>query len=160
MVRQIFVDYKAGKDVSPGTLTAPVKTAARGLQLLRKLPAPRALVLRAGVHHLNSTLALQPGVDDGLTIRAHPGDTGLPWLSGALELNNLKWTQVVTAVTTTGVAKGVVWEADLSAHLPAEGMRDLHSLRLNGVRATAARYPNARIELDAFPTGYIMKAKS
>jgi hypothetical protein len=156
---EIFVDYKQGNDANPGTLAAPVKTAAHGLALLRKVAARgKALVLRAGVHFLSSTLALSAEAgDSGLTIRSHPGDGAPAWLSGGLELPGLRWKSV-------GGSLPGAFEADLSAVLPAgvEGMSimaDLHSLRLHGRRATAARYPNADIELDGFPTGYIMEAQ-
>jgi hypothetical protein len=159
---EIYVDYQGGKDTNPGTLAAPVKTAKHGLDLLRKLKPQgptRALVLRAGIHYLEDTLVLRSGTDDGLSIRAHPGDTGLPWLSGGLKLRGLKWKQS-PKLRSVAAAAGIVWEADLASILPSEGMRDLHSLRLHGERATTARYPNARIERDSFPTGYIKKAQA
>ena len=49
-----------------------------------------------------------------------------------------------------------IWVADL-ASLPA-GALNMTSLRINGHRATLARFPNANPELDIFPVGYVSKA--
>ena len=80
---EVFVDHTHGKDTNPGTLAAPVKTAAHGLTLLRKTKggggggaAGKALVLREGVHPLDGPLELSAAQDSGLTIRSHPADAG------------------------------------------------------------------------------------
>lgn len=154
----IYVDYEHGSDSNPGTLLLPVKTAAKGLDLLRRKDLAegisKSLVLRSGVHFLNETLRLQH-IDSGLTIQGYPGDE-LPWFSGGLPLVNLKW------IRSSG--KNNVYEADLQKALARDGgqklTQDIHSLRLNNNRATAARFPNADIERDSFPTGYVMKAQS
>ena len=71
---------------------------------------------------------------------------------------SLSWTKAAGFSASSNV-----WEASL-ANIPdaAAAMADLHSLRIPASdgrrRGTAARYPNADIELDRFPTGYIQKA--
>eukprot|EP01052_Picozoa_sp_SAG31_P054078 SAG31_NODE_14192_length_822_cov_1.058091_1_plen_195_part_00 len=130
--------------------------------------ARRELVLRSGVHYMERALELAPS-DSGLVIRSHPADTAIPWLSGGFAAAVLQWKRVPTGsdVLGSGATGAPVWQADLSS-VPGvhAALHDLHSLRFPasasepGRRATAARYPNADIELDMFPTGYIKKARS
>lgn len=87
---EVYVDYSKGHDANPGTLDSPVKTALHGLELLRRTTAPpgrsnvKVMVLRAGVHYLNQTLALT-SLDSGITIRGHPPDAPeTPWLRYAV----------------------------------------------------------------------------
>ena len=58
---------------------------------------------------------------------------------------------------TGGAAKNV-WVAALPA-LPAGAPPTMTALRINGHRATLARFPNANPETDIFPKGYIGAAK-
>lgn len=150
--RTVFVDFAGGSDSNPGTLASPVKTASHGLAVLRcrGLPggANRTLVLRGGTHYLDAPLVIEHA-DAGLSITGHDGDTELAWLSGGVPLPDITWSK----------AAGNVYEADISELGPAV-LAGVHSLRFKGHRATAARFPNADIELDKFPTGYVMSASS
>lgn len=154
----IYVDYNNGSDSNPGTLLSPVKTISKGLNLLRNIVltkgASKSLVLRAGVHYLSETVQLQQ-IDSGLTIQGYMGDNELPWISGGLPLVDLKW------IRSSG--KDNVYETDLKKFITSAGgkdvLQDIHSLRLNNARATAARFPNADIERDRFPTGYVHTAQ-
>eukprot|EP01047_Picozoa_sp_COSAG01_P063900 COSAG01_NODE_8363_length_2815_cov_1460.074006_2_plen_175_part_00 len=118
-------------------------------------------MLRSGVHYMERGLSLT-AADSGLMIRSHPADSTLPWLSGGFPLASLQWRKLPSG----GAQVAQVWQADLRPvpGIDAAMMRDLHSLRFPasahepGRRATAARYPNADIELDRFPAGYIQKA--
>ena len=173
----VYVDCGKGRDANPGTLSSPVATVAAGLALLRQRAGARAigaaegekvLVLRAGTCYLSAPIVMTPA-DSNMHIRGYEGDGDeLPWISGALPLVGVQWKKV------RGNAS--VYEADVSESIratlaaaaeaaevhPAPGgplteqtvLAALHSLRYNGVRATAARWPNARIELDMFPVGY------
>lgn len=65
-------------------------------------------------------------------------------------------------VFSQGLAGGLpknIWVADLPA-LPAGAPPTMTALRINGHRATLARFPNANPELDLFPKGYIGAAKA
>ena len=70
----IVVDYTSGEDTNRGTVDSPVKTVGRGVQLARALlkrggERPAAyLMLRGGIHHLPTPLALG-AADSGLTIQ-------------------------------------------------------------------------------------------
>lgn len=100
-----------------------------------------------------------------------------------LDLGNLQWSKVkcvdggggtdpdsnaagtciysaslLDALDRTVAASGSI-SASLYSHIRAGVLKDLHSLRLNGARANAARYPNADIERDQFPTGYVAKVR-
>ena len=182
----IFVDTK-GSDKNPGTLDKPVQTVQAGLELLRAmhLPprTPRSLVLRSGTHYMNATAVIGPE-DSGLHIMNYPADKDMAWLSGAVPLANLHWERVASQPpganifradlrASLGISHKDHPASKVSHHgqntispslafnaesILAQSLEDLHSLRLRGVRATAARWPNARIELDRFPTGYA-KAK-
>lgn len=50
-----------------------------------------------------------------------------------------------------------IWVADLPS-LPLGSQPSMTALRINGHRATLARFPNANPEYDIFPKGYIMNA--
>jgi len=64
----------------------------------------------------------------------------------------------VIAQQNVGASSKNVWVADVAALPP--GVLNVSALRINGHRATLARYPNANPELDIFPKGYISQAKS
>lgn len=84
--------------------------------------------------------------DSGLQIAAYNGERVV--ISGGVEFSDLKWDVSPKLpqihVTTLTPAQ--------SAQLPKGGMT---SLRVNGRRATRARFPNANPEIDLFPKGYV-----
>lgn len=124
-----------------------MRSVRRGLELVRSRHARKGakgeMATSVGLHYLNETMELT-SKDSGLVIRSYPGDS-LPWLSGAVPLENLEWTPVM--------GEQNVWKTPLPAAAMAN-IDNLHSIRVFDRRATAARWPNADIELDRFPAGY------
>ena len=62
----------------------------------------------------------------------------------------------VIAQEDIGASPKNIWVADVAALPP--GALNLSALRVNGHRATLARFPNANAEYDIFPKGYISSA--
>ena len=84
------MDFKSGLDSGNGTLASPYKTVSRALKASRSSPgAKRTILLRAGMHHLSETIALD-GRDNGLTIQNYNGEAA--WLSGGVPLKT-SWTK-------------------------------------------------------------------
>ena len=84
-----------GSDASPGSEAAPFLTVARGVNATRASRAPgtgpAAIVLRAGIHILGATIALDAR-DSDLTVSAFPGEAA--WVSGGAPLAGLSWAPV------------------------------------------------------------------
>ena len=139
-----------GNDSAPGTASAPLKTIQTAVLRARKSDSPSTIFLGAGTYYLDTKnqgqgIVLEPE-DSGLTISAEKGEEAI--LSGGIELSNLHWTPSasnpkVYTTTLTSVQTGLI---------PPQGVT---SLRVNGLRATRARYPNANPEIDLFPKGYV-----
>ncbi len=148
----VYVQADGGDDDNPGTLDRPLRTPAAALRAVRRARAPdqpASIVLRGGRYRLNATLVL--GAADSLTsIRAFDGETAV--LSGALPLTGLNWT----APKRPGGAHAARLTDEQAAAVAAAG--GITALRVDGRRATRARYPNADPERDRFPTGYIRSA--
>lgn len=81
-----------GDDKNPGTKAAPKRTVLAGLEATRSLAAPKSLLLGDGTYYLQRTLQLD-GRDSGLTIAPTSGTKDSVWLSGALPLPLLKWSE-------------------------------------------------------------------
>ena len=146
----IYVDFARGDDGNAGTEAAPLKTIAAGVAASRAgRPAVPTLVLRGGTHYLAATVDLGAG-DSSLTVTAFPAE--VPVISGATPLRGLQWKQGSAAAP---------WAAAVPPGLlpPKAAAAGLSALRINGHRATLARFPNANAELDLFPIGYITAAK-
>ena len=144
---KIYVDYAAGSDAADGTLVAPLKTVQRAVAEARSALKPVAVVLRGGTHY--ATTAIKLGVaDSGLTLVNYPGETA--WISGAHPLRKLQW-KPDTARQALHIN---AWVADVSS-VDAAVLAATRGLRVNGSRGTPARYPNANMELDQFPVGWL-----
>ena len=97
-----------------------------------------AIVLRAGVHYLSSTIDLLPS-DSGLSISAYRDEE--VWVSGGVPLSGLKWSKASTATDGVGVegASSNIWVADVGGYVSeVKGLNTLSPYR----RATRAIYPN------------------
>jgi len=98
---------------------------------------PLHIALQPGTYRLNETLVLGPK-QSHITISPAEGEAVL---TGS-RLLDLEWTPS---------SKPGVW----TAPVPADVL-EIDALRVNGLRATRARYPNADPERDQFPAGYIL----
>jgi hypothetical protein len=130
-----------GSDAAVGSIDAPLKTITKAVAATRKLAATKTIFLRAGTYFVEGTITLT-AQDSGLSIEAYNDEPAI--LSGGVQLSDLQWAQVgekhVAQLTPAQRAR-------LPAGIPA--------LRINGKRATRARFPNADPERDMFPVGYI-----
>jgi len=131
--RVFHVDPVAGSDSTEGHEFTPFLTVHRALLATRALVAglPKTIVLKAGLHILNSTIELGAG-DSGLTITAAPGAEGKVTVSGGVVLRP-KWTK-----SSRGDPSANMWVTDVE--LPDfRGLTTLDPHR----RVTRAREPNA-----------------
>jgi len=126
----IFVDPIKGNDANDNV----VASIARALELVRSTQS-RTIVLRGGIHTLQSTLVIDPSLN-GLTIMGHPEDSPAI-VSGGVPMSGLKWKEYDVSNTSN------IWVASLDAatmsSLPSK-IRGLQHETLG--RLTVARYPN------------------
>jgi len=144
---KLYVDYAAGSDSAAGTFAAPLKTVQKAVAVARGKPKPAAIVLRGGTHYATETVRLG-AADSGLTLVNYAGETA--WLSGAHPLMKLEWKPDKARQAQSINA----WVADVSS-VDAAVLGAARGLRVNGSRGTPARYPNANMELDQFPVGWL-----
>jgi len=112
------------------------------LEAVKNSPDPTRIAMKAGTYRLNETMLLGAG-HSGIVIGPEkPGDEVV--LSGNRLISGLKWSPASNKI------KGV-W----ATQVPKD-VEEIVALRVNGLRATRARYPNANPEFDQFPTGYIL----
>ena len=135
-VGPFYVDPVNGNDSAAGTLAAPFKTIARGVDATRGRAAGTnaCVVLRAGTHFLSATIALDAG-DSGLSISGYTGEAA--WVSGGVPLGALTWTPFDTSNSMN------VWVADIPASIPITAMPGLNTL--DGpvpTRLWRAKYPD------------------
>jgi len=151
----LYVNATGGDDGAAGTLSAPLASIAGAVARVRAgVPPPATILLREGVHRLNATLRLQAS-DAGLTFGAYQGEVAT--VSGARALT-LAWEPAPPA-PRSGAR---VWVANVAGQgLPTDlspGLVPALYTSPDGgatlVRATRARFPNARPELDAWPVGW------
>jgi hypothetical protein len=146
---QFFADAVHGDDNAAGTQAAPFQTVSRAVEAVRTGGQGGAVVLRAGVFHLNETLMLT-AADSGLTIETFSDDLpAVGWLSGATPLIGSSYHWI--AVNTSSGAN--IWSVDLSS----TGITEVPALRWNGRRLWRARYPNGDPET-TFPFTAELKA--
>ena len=74
--------------------------------VVRKMPSPRVIVVRAGTYYLSKTIELGTS-DSGLTIQAYENEK--PIISGAMLLMNISWKEYKTSGDMN------IWSADLSS---------------------------------------------
>lgn len=108
-----YVDPIKGSDDNDGSEAAPFQTVPRGVSATVENGGPNAfVVLRAGVHRLQSTLSLSVE-NSGLTITAFPGET--PVLSGGHALSLGSWEAYnVTNASATWVEEDNANQAEVS----------------------------------------------
>jgi hypothetical protein len=137
---RFYVDPLEGNDFTSfkGTVGAPFATVYRALKAARDVDISegeqKTIVLKAGIHFLNETMALT-AADSGTTITNAPGEEA--WLSGGKLLP-------ATTLWKPSATKANIWEADLSA-LGLDDVPGLYSCDPHR-RYTRARYPNADAE--------------
>ena len=162
----LFVATDGVDSDTAGSTDAPFRTLHAALAAARRRhpidgssgsPRP-TIVLREGTHYLQTPVRLT-GEDSGLTIAAHAGESVV--MSGGTLLQDLHWTPVLSSNRGSGSSGVVVHVAQLTdAQLqsleegPGQAAK-VPALRINGSRVTLARYPNANVEIDLFPVGYI-----
>ena len=104
---------------------------------------PSLITLEPGrTYRLNETLVLGPE-HSHTTMKPSTLD-GAATISGSKLLEGLTWTPVSLNNVTKGVYKATV-----------SGGAQIDALRVDGLRATRARFPNADPEFDQFPKGYV-----
>jgi hypothetical protein len=141
----LFVDFATGDDSAAGAVGSPFKTIAKALAVAGASKTVDAIVLRAGVHFLESTLQLTPAHSDLLITAFCSGSAPCEevWLSGGIPLPAAAWTP-------HNVSNGAnIWQRDVPAAAAAAGAvpaSALHWLEdLEGATAlTRARWPNRR----------------
>jgi len=137
----LYVDCAKGSDKSPGTEDSPLRTIQAAVDL-----KPKRVVLRGGVCRVQEPVKIT-AENSGLVIQNYP--TEEVWISGATELEGLKWEQV------KGKSGYNLWVADISKYK----LDDIAELRVDGRRAWQARFPNADPEKDIYPIGYLKSTK-
>ena len=129
----VYVDSAKGSNTNAGTLTAPFRTIAQGVNAAR---GGGNVILRAGTYfqgaHGLGTIGLTDA-DSGLSISAYPDEE--VWISGGVQLNLSSW-RPHNVNTTTGHN---VWVAS-TAGVP--GLVAFTGLRAGNSRLTRARFPN------------------
>lgn len=122
---------KVGTGV-PGSITRPLSTLQAAVTLSRDLVGPVDILLRAGTHHVATTIELGP-IDSGLRIAAFPGEEAI--VSGGIPLDT-KWTPSAACVGCFETA------------LPS--IASIPGLRHDGVREIRARWcvPSNHIRFD------------
>jgi hypothetical protein len=104
---------------------------------------PSLITLEPGTtYRLNKTLVLGPE-HSHTTMKPSTLD-GAATISGSKLLEGLTWAPVSINNVTKGVYKTSI-----------TGVDQIEALRVDGLRATRARFPNADPEFDQFPKGYV-----
>ena len=137
----LYVDPTKGSDANQGTLESPLQHIQTAVDR-----HPGTIVLREGTYFIGSKPIEVTQMNSGVRIQNYPGEE--VWLSGAVKLEDLKWAKV------TALKGHNLWVADVSAE-----MDGVSELRVNGLRAWQARYPNADPEKDIWPTGYLVSSQ-
>mmetsp|Transcript_4887 Transcript_4887/g.8715 ORF Transcript_4887/g.8715 Transcript_4887/m.8715 type:complete len:863 (-) Transcript_4887:94-2682(-) len=148
-----YVDYDLGNDTTgEGTKALPFKSIKKALETTRthrhslesqKQQASYFIVLRAGIHYVNETIALG-STDSNVTFQSYKKEKVI--LSGARLASTLKkgptWKRHAN--------KPNVWVMDLSG----SDIQEATGLRLSRARAVRARYPNGCTSDKPLPSGY------
>eukprot|EP01043_Picozoa_sp_COSAG02_P093345 COSAG02_NODE_29866_length_561_cov_1.121212_1_plen_187_part_11 len=107
----LYVSSVNGSDAAAGTLGHPLRTVAKGVDVMRDRPqhgGRRCLLLRSGTFFLGETLVLDASAS-GLTIAAVPGETVV--ISGGEPLVGSAWTP--HKVNAANWTKSNVWTTNL-----------------------------------------------
>ena len=130
----MYVDATKGSDTASGSADAPLKTVNAALKMCSSTTA-RAIVLRAGVHFLASTLEV--GADlSGLVIQNYPGEEA--WISGGVPLT-ASWTPSTSA---PAAPSGTVYSTRTPHLGTIPGLHRLDASDPLHARLTRARWPN------------------
>eukprot|EP00117_Sycon_ciliatum_P002580 scpid36471/ scgid7744/ len=138
--KMLYVDASKGKDTNAGTESLPLQTIGHAVEVARG-SGGATIILRAGTFYLAEAIVLG-AADSNLVFQNYNGEE--VWVSGAMPVNP-KWS----AFNTSGAN---VYVADLSALK----LDEVLGMRVNGMRAIRARYPNADPEMGF---GSSLKAK-
>mmetsp|Transcript_67792 Transcript_67792/g.107564 ORF Transcript_67792/g.107564 Transcript_67792/m.107564 type:complete len:816 (-) Transcript_67792:152-2599(-) len=138
----IYVDFVHGHDDNTGSMHSPLQHLDTAVEFARSkygADTYKRIILRAGRHYLRKSIELTPH-DNNLLITNYNKE--LVQLSGATPLN-CTWQSVT----------GNVYKCQTAAD-----MADIAGLRVNGVRAIRARYPNGNPEV--YPCGFCSTLKA
>lgn len=138
-----YVDANKGSDSNPGTIEAPFMTIPKAVMAARASDSGATIILRSGTFYLTDTIVLN-NKDSGLTIQNYPNE-GVTVSGG--KVIKPTWEAVNTANLMN------IYKADLSS----QGIDSMTGFRMDGMRATRARYPNANPEIQGFASS--LKAK-
>lgn len=131
-----YVDANKGSDSNSGTMDAPFMTIPKAVVAARKCNLGADIILRSGTFYLTDTIMLNDK-DSELTIQNYPDEEVT--VSGGKVIQPT-WEAVNTDNSMN------IYKADLSSH----GIDSMTGFRINGLRATRARYPNANPEIQGF----------
>ena len=108
---------------------------------------PAVIFFREGVYYFEEAV-LFTAIDSFISIMNEEAQSQVTFSGGRL-LSGLQWkpTPSHPAIYQATVPSSVTFPGGIKA------------LRVNGLRATLARYPNANAELDLFPKGYILQSE-
>lgn len=135
----LYVDPAKGRDDGNGDIDLPFRTINAAVHSSRSIQKPCNIVLRSGVHFLESTIELGPN-DSGLSFLNYPKEHAT--VSGGKPLKT-NWKP-------STACKGC-YETDLNGQI-----HSLKGLRRNGIREIRARYPNFDPELDSVIDGQML----
>ena len=139
-----YVDAIKGSDSNSGTEASPFQTIPKAIMAARSSGPGAVIVLRSGTFYLTDTIMLGAN-DSGLTIQNYANEDVV--ISGGKVIKP-SWEEVNTQNSMN------IYKADLSSQGIGSTML---GFRVNGTRATRARYPNADPETQGFASS--LKAK-
>jgi hypothetical protein len=132
----VYVHSQLGSDSGSGSAADPFRTLETALEACRRTPNLRHVVLREGVHHLQSTLQVDV---EGLTLTNHPGEEA--WISGGQPLSPV-WEPAGKAGNLT------IYRAHLPQTPRVLGLNRLQYEDPLHARMTRARHPNKDVVAD------------
>eukprot|EP01083_Nonionella_stella_P019641 54547_1 len=149
-VATIYVDYNHGHDHNDGSIARPIKHLNTALIKLRSLSQntdtlSQRIILRKGTHYIADTIHINAN-DSNLLITNYNHEHVV--VSGTKPLN-CNWTKYKQA--PNGL---YYYQCDLSQN----NITDIKGLRVNGIRAIRARYPNGNPE--RYPCGFCSDLKA
>ncbi len=141
----LFVDFAKGDDSAAGAVGSPLKTVAKALASAAADRTVDAIVLRAGVHFLESTLQLMPAHSNLLITSFCSGSAQCEqvWLSGGILLPAATWRPHNVTGGANIWQRGVPDVAVAAGAIPASALHWLDDLE-GETALTRARWPNRR----------------
>eukprot|EP00054_Salpingoeca_dolichothecata_P007214 m.41893 g.41893 ORF g.41893 m.41893 type:complete len:814 (+) comp16925_c0_seq2:2-2443(+) len=144
---QVFVDANKGNDKNSGSESQPLKTIQAAVDKVAGSTGA-TIFLRSGTFYLTAPVNIG-SKSTKLTIQNFNGEEA--WVSGGVELTNLKWSEYNVAGNMN------IWKTSLAGFSLGGA---IEGLRVDGIRVSPARYPNANPETSRWPTGYLTSNKN